>query len=396
MASADVRPKIEEPSRILFAHSPWSGVVFTLIGLAFTWVCWRFIPAEEGVVRWLCVGFCLLFVAAGVFGTFWRHELDIDLGRRRVSIRRGFWPAPKTRIRNLDELDGLWLTIEYRSSGSKKKRKVPWWFVSLKFPGEKKGTRIYVTRNETEGYAKWEHYAERLRVDAVDATGDEPQRKSWEALDEKLASPAGEDHPVRAPAPPAGTVIKARSNRGWKEVLLPAPGFSGGLVFLVMFGGAFAMLGLTGLLAVLGLIDMEVQGSRAAVMIVPPVFVLAGLGIVWLGVVGSFSETIIGAANGELFMERFAFGRRSGRRAIPLAEIESVSVAGDVRSRNRTGVSVDVGGMRLGRKRYREREDEIVVRSDEKILRFGSSLPEHDREWLADACHYAAAEGRLP
>ncbi|MDH3418167.1 MAG: hypothetical protein OEM78_01740 [Gammaproteobacteria bacterium] len=396
MAAAAVKLRLEEPSRILFAHSPLGAFVFTLIALGFTWGCWRFVPAEEGIVRWIFVGFCLLFVLAGVFGIFWRYELDIDLGRRRIRIRRGFWPSPQTSDHGLDEADGVWLTMDYRSSGSKSKRKVPWWFVSLKFPGEKKGTRIFVTRNETEGFAKWEHYAERLRLDAVDATGDEPQRRSWEALDEKLVSSEREDRPVRAPTPPAGTVIRTRSNRGWKEVLLPAPGFNGGLVFLVLFGGAFTALGITALLAVLGVIDMQVQGSEVAMAIVPPVFVLVGLGVIWLGIIDSYKETIIGVVSGELFIERLAFGRRSGRRAIPLADIESVSVAGDVRSRHRTGVNVDIGGVRLGKKKYRDREDEIVVRADQKILRFGSSLPEEDRTWLADACHYAVVEGRFP
>lgn len=396
MANADVALRVDEPTRIVFAHAPSSAAWFTLISIGFTWACWKFVPAEEGVIRWVFVGFCLLFVAAGVFGIFWRHELDIDLEGRRVRVRRGFWPAPKVSNRSLDEADGIWLRMDYRSSGSKSKRKVPWWFVSLKFPGEKKGTRIHVTRDETEGYAKWEHYAERLRLDAVDATGDEPQRKSWEALDEKLVSPGSDNQPVRAPTPPAGTVIKTRSNRGWKEVLLPAAGFNGGLVFLVIFGGAFAAFGITALAVVLGIIDMEVQGSMVAMAIVPPVFVLVGLGVIWLGIVGSYRETIVGVAGGELFMEGLAFGKRSGRRSIPLADIESVSVAGDVRSRHRTGVNVDIGGVRLGRKKYREREDEIVVRADQKILRFGGSLPEADRVWLADACHYAVVEGRFP
>ena len=167
-------------------------------------------------------------------------------------------------------------------------------------------------------------------------------------------------------------------------------------MFLLLFGGAFAALGIAGFAAVLGIIEMEVQGSEVAIMIVPPVFVLVGLGVIWLGIVGSYKETIVGVVSGELFVEGRAFGRRSGRRAIPLADIESVSVAGDVRSRQRTGVNVDIGGVRLGNKKYRDREDEIVVRADQKILRFGSSLPEADRVWLADACHYAVVEGRFP
>ncbi len=396
MATADVKLKVDEPDRIVFAHSPGSAAWFTLISLGFTWGCWTFIPAEEGFVRWVFVGFCSLFVAAGVFGIFWRHELDIDIDRRRVKVRRGFWPAPTESNRQLDEADGIWLTMEYRSSGSKSKRKVPWWFVSLKFAGDKKGTRIFVTSDEIEGYAKWEHFAERLKLDGVDATGAEPQRKRWESLDEKLVSAGGDDRPVRAPAPPAGTLIRTRSNRGWKEVLLPARGFNGGLVILVIFGGVFAAFGLAAAAAALGVLDMEVQGSEIAMAIVPPVFVLVGLGIIWLGIVGSYKETIVGVVGGELFIEGQAFGRRSGRRAIPLADIESVSVAGDVRSRSRTGVKVEVGGMRLGKKTYRDRENEIVVCSDRQILRFGSSLPESDRAWLADACHYAAVEGRFP
>ena len=121
MAAAAVKLRLEEPSRILFAHSPLGAFVFTLIALGFTWGCWRFVPAEDGIVRWIFVVFCLLFVVAGVFGIFWRYELDIDLGRRRISIRRGFWPPPQTSDHGLDGLahDGLpFLGIEGQAEGA--------------------------------------------------------------------------------------------------------------------------------------------------------------------------------------------------------------------------------------------------------------------------------------
>lgn len=169
-----------------------------------------------------------------------------------------------------------------------------------------------------------------------------------------------------------------------------------GLIFMLLFGGAFFAIGGCALLASIGVFDMQVQGSEAAVMIVPPVFVLAGLGIVWLGVRGSYSAMIVGVENSTLFTENLAFGRRSGRKSIQLANIESGSVGSDVRSRRRTGGGIRVGGVAVGVGKYRERENEVVVRSDEKILRFGGALTEAEKTWLADACYYATLRAELP
>lgn len=395
MTSADVDLKSDQSNRIRFAHSPLKAVLFTLISAGFTWVCWRFIPEEEPI-RIFFVGFTLLFVLLGILGIFWRMELDIDLGSRQVRTRRGMWPVTKTGYRPLDEADGVWLTLEYRSSGSKRKRNVPWWFVSLRFPAEKKGMRIAACTSEIDAYQKWEYYARRLQLNAVDATTDQPQRKAWQELDAKLAAQPAENEPRHSPAPPAGSTIRLTWNRGREEILLPALGFNKGLVFLLLFGGVFVAMGAGALLAKMGVLDMQVQGSETALNIVPPIFILVGLGIIWLGAKGSYSEMIIGVDNGELFTENRVFGRRSGRNAIALADIESVSVAGDVRSRHRTGGYIKVGNVSIGRRRYRARDDEIVVRSDRKILRFGGSLTEAERAWLAEACYYATLRGHLP
>ena len=164
--SADVILIADEPQRLSFAHSPLRAAVFALVAVGFTTICYLAIQ-DEPFVRWFFVGFSMLFVIAGIAGMFWRLELDVDIATRKVRIRRGMWPATKTVIRSLDEADGVWLTMKYRSSGSKNKRKVPLWIVSLKFPEEKKGIRIAASSTEVEGYQKWEDYATRLQLDAV-------------------------------------------------------------------------------------------------------------------------------------------------------------------------------------------------------------------------------------
>lgn len=397
MTSADVSLKSDRPSRLRFAHSPLKAAAFTLISLGFAVACWYLIRDEQ-VARMLFTGFALLFVFAGVFGIFWRMEMDIDLVNRRVRIRRGMWPAPKTRIRSLDDADGVWLTMEYRSSGSKSKRKVPWWFVSLKFPEERRGTRIFAARTELEGYRKLEHYARRLQLDAVDGTAEQLRRRSWQQLDEKVGSQKIEADSARvaSPEPPPDSNIELISNHGRKEILLPAAGFNGGLVLLALFGGVFIVLGAGVLLAAAGAVDVQVEGSKVALMTVPPVFILAGAGIIWLGIRGSYSATVVGVSNGALFVDHLAFGKRSGRRSIPLADIESIGIGGDVRSRHRVGFRSQIGAVGIGGGRYRERQSEVVVRSDQQILRVGSRLTDAERAWLADACRHAAVEGRLP
>lgn len=397
MASADVTLKLDQPGRIRFAHSPSSAFVFTLIGAGITWLCWRFI-ADDEFFRVFAVGFSSLFVLVGLFGTFWRLELDIDLNSRKVRIVRGFWPSPKTRHRQLDEADGVWLSMEYRSSGSKSKRKVPWWFVSLKFPDEKKGTRIFTTASEVEGYKKWEYFAGRLQLDAVDRSGEQEQRESYTNLDENLAEKRTENRrsPLRNPNPPAGSEIELLSDRGRKEIMLPALGFNAGLVFLFFFGAVFAALGASVLLAELGILDMNVQGSDVALRIIPPIFVLVGLGIIWLGIKGSYSATIVSVENSQLFTESLAFGKRSGKSAVAIKDIESVSIAGDVRSRGQNGAHITIGNVPIGKRKHRKRENEIVVRTDKKILRFGASLNAAEQTWLENACNYAAVHGQLP
>ena len=397
MASAGVTLKLDEPSRIRFAHSPFSAFIFALIGAGIAWLCWRYI-ADEGFIRVFFVGFSSLFVLAGVVGTFWRLELDIDLNSRKVRIIRGFWPSPKTRHRQLDEADGVWLSMEYRSSGSKNKRKVPWWFVSIKFPDEKRGTRIFTTANEVEGYKKWEYFAERLRLDAVDTTGEQEQRESYENLDENLAEKTTENRrsPLRTPNPPAGSEIELLSNRGRKEIMLPALGFNAGLVFLFLFGAVFAVLGASVLLANHGMLDMRVQGSDVALLIIPPIFILVGIGIIWLGIKGSYSATIVGVENSKLFTERLAFGKRSGRNAVAVQDIESISIAGDVRSRAHNGARIKIGNIPIGKRKHRKRDNEIIIRTDQKILRFGGALNSAEQIWLENACNYAAVHGQLP
>ena len=397
MAAADVSLKLDTKDRLLFAHSPMRALVFALVSLGFTAICW-FAIRDSDPIRYGFTAFSLLFVAAGVAGTFWRMELDVDLLRRRVRQVRGMWPNPLTTSRSLDEADGVWLTMEYRSSGSQgNRRKVPWWFVSLRFPDEKKGTALFATRREVEGYQQWEDYARRLELPAVDATDQEAERRDWASLDESMAERSN-NGATTAPVPvqPVGSAAEFRTANGRRELVLPPLGFSGGLVVLVLFGGAFTAMGAGPLLASLGFIDMRVQGSEAALLLIPPIFLLMGGGIIWLGIKGSFSSTVLGVTAGALYMEQVTFGRRSGREEIRLDEVESIEVSGDVRSRRRRASFVRIGGVSVGRKAHRERDCEIVLRSDRKILRFGSFLSDPEQEWLADVCRFAAHYGRLP
>ena len=399
MASADVKLKIDEQHRLYFAHTPMAALVFAIVASGFAWVIWRF-ANDDGVVRYLMTGFALIFVLVGVLGVFWRNELDIDLIGRHVKRRRGFWPSPKSNNTRLDAADGVRLDMEYRSSGSRNnKRKVPWWFVSIKFAGDEKGTRLFATRNEVDGYAKWEHFAKRLRLDTIDATDSGAvERKHWNDLDKNVSEQEEGDFegPLRDPNPPLKSGLQLVQSEGRREIRIVAPGFNGGLVFLIIFGGIFVALGSFTGLSALGVIDVPVSGSKTALVVIPPIFIILGLGIIWLGVKGSYSTQVIAVKNGELFTETLAFGRRSGRTAVPLAKIESVGIGGDVSSKRRRSNRVKIGGVALGNSRYRKREDEVVVRSDGQILRFGRSLDDSARIWLENACRYAVVNGKLP
>ena len=398
MASADAPLRLDKPDRIRFAHSPLSALMFTVISLAFAWLCWNYIQDSQAI-RIGFTAFALLFVAVGLLGIFWRLEIDIDLRRRRATIRRGFWPNPKERNRTLDELEGIGLSLKYRSSGTKNsKRKAPWWYITLKFSGDQKGTDVFVSANERAAYERWEYIAKRLQVDAIDNTSESPQRRDWQHLDTSLQSKVQQevDSRTRPPEQPADSKVTILEQGSQKELLLPRLGFNGGLVFVLLFGSAFAALGAGALLANFGVLDMDVEGGTLAMTIIPPVFILVGLGTMWLGISGSFSSLVVGIENGLLYTEYLGFRMRSGRKSVALAEIESLDIGGDVRSRQRSGRRMTIGGLTLGSNRYRDRENEVVVRSDKQILRFGSSLGEADRAWVADVCRYATARGKFP
>jgi hypothetical protein len=400
MGSADVNLKVDQQDRLLFAHSPMRALVFAVIAGGFAWASWHY-SGDAGAFRYAFTGFAMLFVVIGVLGVFWRLELDIDLSTRSVRLRRGFWPATKSTHRSLDEAEGVVLRMEYRSSGSKgNKRKVPWWFVGIQFPEEEKATRIFATTKEVDAYEKWEYFAKRLKLDAINAT--EPaavERKGYRELDAKLSSQSpteNAERPRRDPTPPQGSGLEVRFDGHQKEIVIPAVGFSGGLVFLFLFGATFAAMGTLPLLAQFGILDIEVSGSDAVLAIVPPIFILAGLGIIWLGIKGSYSTMHISVRSGELVTEIMAFGRRSGHKSVVLANVESVGISGDVQSRRRKTGHIKIGGVAFGNRGYQERKKEIVVRADGGILRFGRSLNDAARIWLGNACRYAVVHGQLP
>jgi hypothetical protein len=67
-----------------------------------------------------------------------------------------------------------------------------------------------------------------------------------------------------------------------------------------------------------------------------------------------------------------------------------------VNSNSLKGRRAKIGGVPIGDRKYRHRKDEIVVRADSAILRFGQAPGDAARTWLESACRYAAVNGQLP
>lgn len=81
----------EDQTQLRFAHAPFVGVVFFVVGAGMAYFgLYRF--EEDGVGRWLMGGMGILFAIAGVLIVLWRHDLTLDLLSRTYSGRRGFWP----------------------------------------------------------------------------------------------------------------------------------------------------------------------------------------------------------------------------------------------------------------------------------------------------------------
>jgi len=389
----NVRLVSDTANELRFSHSHMGGWVFLAIGAGIAWFGIQ--RLEETFGSWLMGGMGILFALIGLGAAFWRNDLRLDLLARHYSGRRGFWPSPKPVSGSLDELEGVILSRSWRrsssSNGGSSEHVV--WQLGLDFRGWESPLTFYETHNERQAHEKLEHFCRRLSVSAIDRTGDREIRRSWQELDRSIAEKARQSGgtPGQLTDPPTGSSVLFDRQTGPATIVLPPVGFNVGTVFLLLFGLAWSAFSGFALLAAAGLIDVKVTGSVAAIWIVGSVFLLIGLGICAIGIVGSYAREVIhDNGDGITFSVRF-LGWEMRRRTLPKSEVEEIDLQASTTSRRRGRGRLRINGVdigRLGSSKKGSTPRQIVVRTDRRIVRLANNLDPEDQAWLHQTLTY--------
>jgi hypothetical protein len=382
----------ESDTELHFAHAPSSGWLFAAIGIAIAVEGPHFI--DEDAWQWMVVVFGVLCVAIGMGGAFWRFELTFDLLTRTYRGRKGFWPSPRPLQGSFEQIEGVVLTRKWwrRSGSNGGSRAHAVWSVGLALPGWDEPVSVLESTREEKGYRLLEELARKLQVAALDRTGESETRRSWQHLDRPLAEADPVEAGSGAPGqPPADSRIEWLPLSGASRIALPPSGISLGAFLMVLFGLAFAAFGTLALLAVSGIWDVPFEGSRATAWGLGGVFVLVGLGIVVLALVGSFGREVVHEEPGVLVYRIEFLGRSIRRVPLPKREIERVARVSATKA-HRGGAAARVGGVQVGvTSRAGEVPHEVQIRSDRRIVRLGAGLRPDEQAWLERALSHLAA-----
>jgi len=393
---ADVHLVRETEGEIAFAHPPAAGVVFAVIGGVFAAI--GYFAIDDSVGAWVFTGVGLLFVAIGIGGAFWRHELRLDLNARRYSRLKGFWPSPKLREGGLEEIEGVALQTEERRS---KDHTYTVWVVKLPFRGEEEPVSVHEARDEMGGYARAESLAKKLRVPLLDRT-EMPERVTpWEKLDETVADRVaaqskgwGVPSSVGAPPPASfgGSRIFYDQTPSRRVILLPAMGMNALSIFLGLFGLAFAAGGGFFLYAMLSGMPVN-ESPEGAGWVIAPVFILIGLGTVTFGYAAAAARGVVREDGDTLAIGMRVLGRDWGMKRFVKREIEQVELRIAAEPARRSG-RLRVGGASIAMGSSPSTPgQEVLVRSDRAVARLGKNLTDEERQWLRDALTSMASGG---
>lgn len=361
--------KRQSESELFFQHAFLGGWIFAAVGCGIVYFgIWH---APPNATRWIAIAMGAFFAAIGVGGALWRYDLTLDLTTHGYRGQRGFWPSPQALQGSLNELDGVLLTRSWRRS---KNAEHAVWVVSLDFQGWEKPVSFYETTSERKGYRKLEEIARRLRTSAIDRTGDKELARTSDELDRSVAgseSDAGFDSPAAIAEPPSGSGIEwTRSEIGTPMIVLPALGFNAVAVFLGLFGSPFLLFGAVALASALGWSGVEVSGTLSAKWVVGIVFVAVGA-LCWAGAIfGSVGREVIRGDREALLVSLFAFGYDYRRRRLPRRDIEDISMKPSRSSRSRRSSGA---------------KTEVVLRTDELVVRLAGDLPAASQQWLCRA-----------
>jgi hypothetical protein len=261
------------------------------------------------------------------------------------------------------------------------------WVVGLAFRGERKPVSVMEDRREVKAYQRLEALAEKLRLPAIDRTGGQERRVPWDALDRPLQEELRRESPRWGasagagipPLPPGSAIEVTRSPGGW-IILLPAPGFSWGTVFFLLFGSAFAAFGGTALWA--KATGRAITESPPGITwVLGPFFLLVGLVVLLLAVAASRGRMMIREDPSGLAFGYRVCGRPIRLRRLPKGEIEEVGLRPVAAAGRDAALRVGPVSLRWPRQEAQDRT-ELFVRSDRDVVRLGEGVRPEEQEWL--------------
>src|SRR5262249_13616301 len=155
-----------------------------------------------------------------------------------------------------------------------------------------------------------------------------------------------------------GSGIEVTGSRGERVIVLPRVPFDPAALFIVLFGAVFAGVAIIALAAVFGDLPIKVSGSRIGLGIIASLFVVIGVAIAALPILGAWAGEGVGGGGDAIAFSTRLLGRRAGVTRIPRRDIKEVDLREDVLA-HRTG-----GGA----------TEEVFVLSDHAIARIGRDL----------------------
>ncbi|MEN8376329.1 MAG: hypothetical protein ABFS34_12850 [Gemmatimonadota bacterium] len=382
MTQAQVVRETDRAIRLAYSHR--TGAVLIAIGIAIAIGAAVF--GNGGRIPGVVVG--LLFAGAGALAFTYRLQFDMDLELRRWRMIRGFLWRLRERQGTFDDLAGVVIELHWVTTGGKhNRRKVPSWRVGLGLGDGKVAANFYGSRVEVDAFRKWEAWAKKLRVPAVDRTGGGERVLDWRDLDRSLEDSSLTADPGREGEaavdglladPPEGSLIGVTTVAGGAvELWIPSAASRGrrvGALLLALpllgFGGAalWAAAGGPG----------AVESNATAAWIAGLVFAFAGMGVAAAGF--GRTGTVIREEGDTIVFGTRALGRVWGEKHVAKRAVEALDLATSSAARRGRG-----GTGLLGRTWAAGRSGagrELRVRSDDAIVRVGRGLNRDELEWL--------------
>lgn len=415
-------PSAAAPGEMRFVHAHLASGILGGLAAAGALAAWLLV--DELYIRLVFTFGPALFALRFFRASLGRYELVIDPAARSWRRRTGPFFATRSVTGSLDDLSGVALTLKHISTGSgSTSRSIPIWSISLEFAGpDWDGTPLLiemVEEDEPAAYRRLEHYAKRLRADAIDRTAMVDERRPWEDIDAPVLAPgsapgsgAATGHPVLprtatgagprsapAAAPPSRTGIRVTVEQGRRRITLPPHGMDFGAVagaglggLLATFGGYFALgpLRALGILGPDGAVPAGTQGGDIGVALaVAAAFVVVGIKAVLAALARARSREWVLDLPDSLRFGLTRGGRDSAWTELPKAAIEEVAL----RTPEEGGARLHVLGMRVPLRGNDPAAAALIrVRTDDELVRIGWRLSPEGKAWLRDTLAAAASD----